>query len=386
MTPAARYQAAIDVLDAMAREDIAAEPALLRWSRGARYAGSKDRAAVRDIVFSVLRNRNSCAYFGGGAAARSLVLGYVRLTKADPAGVFTGQGHAPPPLTGDELNLVSAPVKGGVPPDMPDWLLPELEQSLGACLDDYLAVMRERAAVFLRVNILKGTSDNAIAALSEDGIETLPHPKVDGALIVRTGARRLPQSRAVVDGLIEIQDAHSQALVACLKLQQGQSALDYCAGGGGKALAMAQYTQARVAAHDQSTDRMQDIPARAARAGVDIKIGVAPGQKFDLVLCDVPCSGSGAWRRAADARWRLTPQELQDLQQRQQDILKKAGQFVKPGGRLAYATCSVLRSENEKIVNGFAHSGAGWTAPQCQRWPASALGDGFFLAVFEKRV
>lgn len=384
MTPAARYQAAIDVLDAMIRDDTGAEPALLRWSRGARYAGSKDRAAVRDILFSVQRNRNSCAHLGGGADGRALVLGFLRLTGEDPGTVYSGQGHAPAPLSSGESALFKNPVTV-LPPDMPDWLLPDLEDSLGAQLNDYLSVMRDRAAVFLRINTCKATMETAISALANDSIDTHPHPYVEGSLTVQSGARRIPQSRAFANGFFDIQDAHSQALVARLHLEKGQSTLDYCAGGGGKALAMAQYTQAQVVAHDQSAERMKDIPARAARAGADIKIDLGAGQGFDLVLCDVPCSGSGAWRRAADARWRITPQDLENLQQRQYDILKTASQFVKPGGRLAYATCSVLKAENEKIVNAFSETTADWSVPEKHRWSASAFGDGFFLAVFQNR-
>ena len=379
MTPAARYQVAIDVLDA-AGSGLAVEQALLRWSRGARYAGSGDRAAVRDIVFDVIRARRTCAARGGGETGRALVLGLLRQQGRDPETVFSGIGHAPAPLTPQE----TAAPDGGPQPDVPDWLLPHLTESLGAGLSAYLEGQRQRAPAFLRVNRLKTDGPTAQARLEADGIETKPHPTVDGCLILPEGERGLTRSSAYRDGLVEPQDAASQALVARLGVQPGQKVLDYCAGGGGKTLALAQYAQHCVDAHDANPARMADLPARADRAGAQVRIVSVPDDVYDLVLCDVPCSGSGSWRRAPEGKWTLTPEYLNYLNALQADILARSQVLVAPGGRLAYATCSVLNAENQAAINAFLARMPGWQQTDAAQWIPDDLGDGFFLAVLRR--
>ena len=197
------------------------------------------------------------------------------------------------------------------------------------------------APVFVRVNTRKATRDDAIRALAAEGIGTAPHATVATALEVTSNARRLASSGPYRDGWIELQDAHSQAVVA--DLAPGPRVLDYCAGAGGKTLALAALTGQRVTACDIDPGRMRDVPDRAARAGATVDIvpidAVAARGPFDLVLCDAPCSGSGTWRRDPEGKWALTPERLAELKAAQDGVLRAAAPLVAPGGRLIFVIC-----------------------------------------------
>ncbi|WP_300444732.1 RsmB/NOP family class I SAM-dependent RNA methyltransferase [uncultured Mameliella sp.] len=383
MTPAARVQAAIELLDRIAAGQ-AAEQALTSWGRAARYAGSKDRAAVRDLVFDALRCWRSSAALGGGDTGRARLLGLLRLREEDPAAIFTGQGHAPAPLDEDEL-AAGQPPQGAAALDLPDWLALRFLDSLGPAAEATALALRSRANVFLRVNLLRATPESALARLAEDGIRAAPHDLSPTALRVTEGARGIMRCGAYLDGLVELQDAASQAVVDLLPLEPGMRVLDYCAGGGGKALAMAARMQGGpVVAHDAAPKRMVDLPARAARAGADVRIAAKPKGDFDLVLCDVPCSGSGAWRRAPEGKWRLTETRLAELCAIQSEILNQAAGCVAKGGVLAYATCSVLAEENAAQVSGFLDRSPGWTVEDQRQFLPESGGDGFFAAVLRR--
>lgn len=376
MTPAARVQAAAEVLDRIT-DGTAAEAALTGWARSARYAGSGDRAAVRDHVFDVLRRRRSCAALGGGETGRALMLGLLRAQATAPETLFTGTGHGPAALTAPEAAAGRPPDEGPEALDMPEWLWPLLRSSLGAQAEHCARALRQRAPVMLRVNTRRATVAQAMTLLAQDDIATTPHPIAATALHVQHGARRVARSRAYADGWVELQDGSSQAAMETLDPAPGARVLDYCAGGGGKLLALAARHQARWFAHDAAPQRMKDLPARAARAGIRARIGAPQAHApYDLVLCDVPCSGSGTWRRGPDAKWRLTPDGLADLTRQQDAILAAAAPLVAPGGMLAYATCSVLVHENETRLAGLE----GWRCVLARRWPVSDGGDGFFIA------
>ncbi|TDE35259.1 RsmB/NOP family class I SAM-dependent RNA methyltransferase [Antarcticimicrobium sediminis] len=383
MTPAARVAAAIDILD----EVLAGKPveqALTGWARHSRFAGSKDRAAVRDHVFDAVRARRSLAALGGGETGRGLMLGACRRDGTDPDLLFSGVAYGPPALTPEERAAGRDPEPGAEALDIADWLWPAFRDSLGDSNEAAARALQTRAPVHLRVNLGKGGVDGAVAALAEEGIETRPHPAADTALEVVTGARRIRNSVAYRDGLVELQDAASQAVVAALPLTDGMRVLDYCAGGGGKTLAIGARAEVALFAHDALPHRMQDLPERAARAGLKVDIlepedleGAAP---FDLVLCDVPCSGSGAWRRAPEGKWRLTPQALDEVIQTQAEILDRAATLVAPGGVLAYATCSVLARENGDQIAAFLARHSGWHNSWQHAWSVVAGTDGFFSA------
>lgn len=383
MTPAARVQAAAEVLDVIAG-GVAAEAALVRWARGARFAGSKDRAAVRDHVFDVLRCRRSAAALGGGGSGRALMLGLLRLQGVDPDTVFTGAGHAPAPLSTAERSG-GQPPEGAAALDLPDWLEPLWQASLGDRADEVAEALRHRAPVMLRVNTAKATRDAARAALQTEGITADPVAISPTALRVGAGARQIAGSQVFAQGIVELQDGASQALVDELSLPISGKIMDFCAGGGGKSLAMAPRTRARLFAHDANPTRLKDLPERARRAGA--RITVLPSHRvqaeapFDLVLTDVPCSGSGAWRRAPEGKWLLTPERLDELTATQDTILDRAAGLVAQGGTLAYATCSVLAAENTDRIAAFLMRHPEWHLRARQQWLPGTDGDGFFLAI-----
>ena len=379
MTPGARVSAAIEILDAMS-EGLAAEQALTRWARQSRFAGSKDRAAVRDHVFDVLRRRCTAAYYGQGESGRALMAGLLYEQDADLDSLFNGQGHAPQPLTDQERVFPSAPADRATRLNLPDWLIPLFDQALGEKADATALALQDRAPICLRVNLARTDVAKAQDLLREEGVETQLNLLAEAALTVMEGARRIRNSHAFSEGFVELQDAASQAVVAALP--GGGRVLDYCAGGGGKALALAMDGTRKITAHDIDPRRMGDLPARAARAGVQIDTAataeVKAGGPYDLVLCDAPCSGSGAWRRAAEGKWTLTAERLTELTGIQDSILEEAAALVAPKGTLAYATCSLLREENEDRVAAFLARHDGWKISQTQRFGVTPDGDGFF--------
>ena len=383
MTPAARIAAAAEVLDRVLAGD-PAERALTGWGRGNRYAGSRDRAAVRDLVFDALRRRRSFAALGGAPTGRGLMLGAVRATGADPATLFTGDGFAPAPLSAEERTAGRAPDPGAEALDCPDWLFPVLEESLGGDRDAVLAALQTRAPVHLRVNLARGDRRDVQAALAARGIESVPHLLSPAALEVVAGARAVKADPAFLDGTIELQDAASQAVADLVPLKPGGRMLDYCAGGGGKTLAVGGRVAGSFFAHDVHPRRMSDLPARAARAGLAVRCvtpeALARLGRFDAVLVDAPCSGSGSWRRDPEGKWALTPAKLDAVVALQARILDAAAALVAPGGVLVYATCSLIAAENAAQVAGFLDRHPGWTAPWQRRFTPLDGGDGFFAA------
>lgn len=387
MTPAARFQAAIDVLDHIL-DDTPAEKALLAWARGSRFAGSKDRAAVRDHVFDVLRKKRALARLGGGETGRALILGLLRDQGGNAAEVFSGQGYGPSALTDDEAAQLAAEVTltDAETANLPDELWPLWRDSLGDDAHPAAQAGQERGPVTLRIATKNATMDQVIEVLAADDIIATPHPICETAAIVSQNPRRLAQSRAFADGWFELQDAASQMAMSWLTLDQGARVLDYCAGGGGKSLALADIKAAKVTAHDADVRRMVDLPDRAQRAGVKITTcetsDLADQPLFDAVLVDAPCSGSGTWRRAPDVKWRTSVQTVEDYAKLQLEILQKAQGFVAENGTLAYATCSVFDAENSAVVDRFLDQSKGWQLQFKTSLTPNALHDGFFIAQF----
>jgi 16S rRNA (cytosine967-C5)-methyltransferase len=355
--------------------------ALTNWGRANRYAGSGDRAAVRDIVFDVLRQKLSCAAWGGADTGRGLVLGWAR--KAGQEALFDGQGHAPAPATADEMGQEP---EGNAALDCPDWLEAPLRTGLGADFPAVMGAMQARAPVFLRVNLGRTTREEAAEALAAEGVEAVAHSLAASALEVRSGARRVQATAAYLKGLVELQDAASQAVVEMLPLRDGMAVLDLCAGGGGKTLAMAARARLRLFAHDSDRRRMADLPARAARAGVTVKIVDQPEKTgpYDLILTDVPCSGSGSWRRDPEGKWALTPARLEALLVVQAGIMDRAAATLGPGGVLGYATCSMIEAENGAQVAALMARQPGLQLVSERRFTPLEGGDGFYCAVLCK--
>lgn len=386
MTPQARLAAAAEILDLYLGGE-PAEKVLTGWARRSRFAGSGDRAAIRDHVFDAIRCRRSAAWLGGAETGRGLVIGSLRAEGRDPDSFLTGQRHALVPLT-DEERLPAPPPPEAVALDVPDWLEAELRDSLGAEFGAVMRLMRKRAGLFLRVNTTRTDREAMRVALAEEGVIAEPHPLCETALAVGAGERGLRNTAAYRDGLVELQDVASQAVAAAVPLPPGAKVLDLCAGGGGKALALAARSGGEIHVHDANSGRMTDLPARAVRAGARLRVldGTGPEAEapFDVVVTDVPCSGSGAWRRQPEAKWRLQPAGLDRILGLQRDILARAGGLVAPGGCIAYMTCSMLRPENEAQVAAFLAARPGWRREREERWSPLAGGDGFFLAILRR--
>jgi 16S rRNA (cytosine967-C5)-methyltransferase len=380
MTPGARVAAAIDVLGLIA-EGQPAEKALTSWARRSRFAGSKDRAAVRDHVFSTLRNWRSDAVRGGGETGRARMIGRLREQGDDLDAIFHGEGHAPAPLNDEERAVSTQPTVEADVWDLPDWLIAEFKTSLGDAAEATAQLLKTRAPVTLRVNVAKVTPSQATTLLADAGVEVVPNPVCDTALTITEGPRKLRNSEAYLDGFVELQDAASQAVISALPV--GQRVLDYCAGGGGKSLGMAAQKRS-VVAHDIDFDRMRDLPDRARRADAQIKLlatdMLAEEGPFDIVLVDAPCSGSGAWRRSPEAKWNLTADRLSELTAIQDEILDQVQSLVTETVTLVYATCSVIKCENEDRVAAFLARNSGWECTQSTRIDLSENGDGFFHA------
>ena len=386
MTPAARLSAAIEVLDRVLAGS-PAEQALTNWGRASRFAGSGDRAAVRDTVFAALRCRRSFAALGGGETGRGLVLGGLRSAGLDPVPLFTGEGHAPAPLTQAETQD-PAPLDALVALDCPDWLAPALQHSLGADFAPVMRLLQHRAPVFLRANRARLTRAEVQARLAAEGIATTPHGLAPDALEVTENARKIACSATYLEGLVELQDVASQAVAEAVPLAAGARVLDYCAGGGGKTLAMGARLPLQLFAHDAEPRRMRDLPGRADRAGLSVRLletaAVARAAPFDLVLADAPCSGSGSWRRDPEGKWRLTEARLTERRALQAQILDRCAGLVSAKGRLAYATCSLLDAENQTQIAHFLDRHPGWTLDKEQRLTPLQGGDGFYLAVLAR--
>lgn len=386
MTPVARYAAAIEVLDRIVSGE-AAERALTNWARGHRFAGSKDRAAIRDHVFDALRRRRSYAALGGGTSGRALILGALREAQIDPDTVFSTDRFAAPPLTAEERSAGRAPHPGAEAADCPDWLWDLVQDDLGDASERVFACQRDAAPVGLRVNLAKTDRDSLVSLLAVDGVLAQPDPRSPSALVLDGRPRGLTRLQAWHDGLFELQDAGSQWVSDQVPLADGQTMVDFCAGGGGKTLAVAGRVRGRFVAHDGEAHRMKDLPERAERAGVFVKT-VANAQDLpqaDTVVLDVPCSGSGTWRRAPDAKWALTAQRLDALTELQGQILRQAAVLVRPKGHLVYATCSVLTRENAMQIADFLGDQDDFTLLNDGKLLPDAGSDGYYCAVLQRK-
>ena len=385
MKPAARIAAAAEILDYIFSGE-PAEKVLTGWARRSRFAGSKDRAALRDIVFDALRKRNSYAARGGALTGRAVMLGRAVLQGEPVEEIFSGERFALAELSEAERKAISQDLAEKVI-NLPDWVVTQIADENGEEAAQEIGVaLEERAQVFVRANLLKATPENAIERLGAEGVIGVPHPHVRTAIKITEGARLLASSTAYQEGYVEVQDASSQAAVALLPLEQGDNVLDYCAGGGGKALAIAARTKSQVDAYDISFGRMKDIPSRATRAGAEITCHQQPPEQlYDLVFCDAPCSGSGTWRRTPDMKWRFSEARMVALQAQQAEVLRKAAPLVRAGGFLAYATCSILRAENFAQVKAFVDDSGEFSLVDDHSWLVSEEGDGFYLAILQKQ-
>ncbi len=443
MTPAARLSAAIELLDLIEQSNMAAEGIVRSYFRARRYAGSTDRRTTSERVYAVIRNRARLDWWIAGAAgdlepaSRTRVLAaLVLLDQENPETLetlFNGGGHGPAPLSPDErelaANLAGKPLHHdampeGVLGEVSEWLTPMLQQQFGADFTTEMAALNTPATVDVRVNIGRVTRQQARKSLLRDGIKSEDTPLSVVGLRLCDHAR-LEDTKAFKKGLIDVQDEGSQLIALLCQVKPGMTVIDYCAGAGGKSLALAdfmglqgnEHAAGRLIACDVSAKRLARMDERLKRAGTEAVERYAleaddlpPGLKdgADRVLVDAPCSGSGAWRRHPEARWRLTPERLNEHLADQRTVLHEAAKLVKPGGHLIYATCSLLGQENEDQIAWFlAQHDKFQVLPMGQVWveaigiaappgtvrsdslslsPARTGTDGFYCAVLGKKL
>ncbi len=375
MKPAAHTAAAIEVLADLDAHHRPAADALKDWGRSHRFAGSKDRAQIASLVYDVLRKRASLAWHMGAETPRALVLGALAIARGMDAdaitAAFADSPHAPEALSASERtalasgNLDDAPdwVRG----DYPQWLDPHLARVFGEDRAAEGAALAERAPLDLRVNTLKTTRENALAELEHLGAEPTPHAPSGIRIPLLADGRGPPVQTepAFINGLVEIQDEGSQIAALMANAKPGDRVIDLCAGAGGKTLALsaAMNNSGRIFAHDRDIRRLKPLYERAERAGVqnievrsphraqDVLADLA--DTADLVVIDAPCTGIGTWRRNPDAKWRLRADALETRKKEQDSVLANAARLVKPGGRIAYITCSLLADENEDRLQSF---------------------------------
>jgi 16S rRNA (cytosine967-C5)-methyltransferase len=375
MTPAARLSAAVEVLaDLEARRRPAAD-ALKDWGLAHRFAGSGDRAGIAGLVYDALRRKASAAYLMGEESPRAVLLGMLRLERGlDPAAIAKladGSRFAPAPLTDAEQAQLRDGTLADAPPhvagDYPEWLDPHLARVLGPERAQEGAALARRAPLDLRVNTLKADRDKAAAALAHlDPQPTRWSP--DGLRIALAPDARnvaVHAEPAFLAGQVEVQDEGSQLAALLSGAKAGMQVVDLCAGAGGKTLALAALMEnhGQIFATDLDKRRLAPIHERLARAGTrNVQVKTPRGKEdavadkaghIDLVLIDAPCTGTGTWRRNPDAKWRVRPGALAERIKEQAAVLDRAAPLLKPGGRIAYVTCSLLAEENGDQVRGF---------------------------------
>ena len=376
MRDGGRIEAAIGVLEQVETARRPSRLALKAWSDTARYAGSGDRAFVAGLVLDALRRRRSAAWRMEQDSPRGAVLGVLALHWNWPtdriAAAFAEAPHGPGALSAAEAARITEPrdlagAPDAVAADLPDWLAPSFARVFGDRVRTEAEALARRAPVDLRVNTLK--SDPARALRAAEALGAHPVPGLPLALRIDppAAAERTPSVESLpefVKGWMEVQDAGSQVAAACAGDIAGAQVLDFCAGGGGKtlALAAAMGSTGQIYAYDSDARRLADTVRRGERAGIrnlQVRTPLRPDPlkdlvgRMDLVFIDAPCSGSGAWRRHPDTKWRLTPEALARRQADQDAVLDGGVPYVRPGGRLIYVTCSVLAEENEDRVAAF---------------------------------
>ena len=431
MTPAARIQAAIELLDEVLATDRAADGVTSAYFRNRRYIGAGDRRSISDQIWRMLRHRARLAWALGTDhpsgrlfVAANLVRGEGKSVDA-VAGLYSGAKNGPTPLAANEKRMVERVAErpagrddSAMPREVrlecPWWLFEKFDAAFGADADKELSALDSEAALDLRVNTLKASREEVLANLKAESLTAAPTPL--SPVGIRMPARiSLGDHAGFRDGLFEVQDEASQLCAQLVDARPGQAVMDLCAGAGGKTLAIAAAMQnkGRVIACDVSVGRLERSKLRLRRAGVhnatlriledNDKWVRRQAGGFDRVLVDAPCSGTGAWRRNPDARWHLKPENLDSLRATQDSVLEQGATLVKLGGRLIYATCSLLPEENAERVGAFlaGHSefkpvpiAAVWAdvfsmpCPSTDEFltltPARYGTDGFFVAVLER--
>jgi 16S rRNA (cytosine967-C5)-methyltransferase len=375
MTPGARLSAAIEVLESIEKERRPAADALKSWGLAHRYAGSGDRAAIAGVVFDALRRHSSSAWLMGADTPRAIVLGMLKRERGMAADAIVkladGSKYAPAPLSGEERTRLETVSLDGAPPhiagDYPEWLDPYLAKSFGGTRAEEGAALASRAPLDLRVNALKAAREDAQEVLADLTPQETPWSPLGLRIALAADAKSpaVHAEPAFLKGLVEVQDEGSQLAALFSGAKAGEQVLDLCAGAGGKTLALAAMMEnkGQLFATDDDKRRLAPIHDRLTRSGarnVQVRTPKSVGTelddlkgRMDLVLIDAPCTGTGAWRRNPDAKWRIRPGSLEQRVKDQVEVLDRAVPLLKTGGRIAYITCSVLDEENGAQVRAF---------------------------------
>jgi 16S rRNA (cytosine967-C5)-methyltransferase len=423
MRPGARQQAAIEILTSLETQRRPAADAVKEWMLSHRFAGSKDRAEIGDLVFGALRWKQSSAFRLGADTPRAWVWGALRWgfgwSAEQIAQSCVDDPHAPgAPSEAERAALESATLDGApahIAGDYPEWLDASFARMFGDERAEEGAALAAPAPLDLRVNTLKTTREKLVAALGEapklkEAPGVTPYA-ADGVRIPWLQGRTFPWAteQSFLKGWFEVQDEGSQLAALFAEAAPGMQVADVCAGGGGKTLALAAMMQGKgqIYAYDVDGRRLAPLKERADRAGAhNIQIRTPMRTKdaledlrerMDVVFVDAPCSGSGTWRRNPDSKWRLRPNALAKRLEEQREALALAAPLVKRGGRLVYVTCSVLPEENEDQIAAFVASYAGFAPVGLSAsFPALARGhalqmtprltgcDGFFVAALRR--
>jgi 16S rRNA (cytosine967-C5)-methyltransferase len=375
MTPSARLAAAIEIFEILERERRPAADALKAWGLAHRFAGSGDRAGIAGLVYDALRRRASSAFIMGADTPRAILLGMLKRERGVDADTIAkladGSQYAPEPLTAGERERLATADISNAPPhvagDYPEWLDTHFARAFGDARAEEGAALAARAPLDLRVNTLKAEHEAAAKMLSDVKPETARWSPWGLRLRLAADAKSpaIHAEPAFLKGLIEVQDEGSQLAALFSAAKPGEQAIDLCAGAGGKTLALAAMMQnkGQLYATDDDKRRLAPIHDRLKRSGarnVQVRTPKSIGGEIDdlaghmdLVLIDAPCTGTGAWRRNPDAKWRMRPGALEQRQKEQAEILDRAVPLLKAGGRIAYITCSVLEEENGAQVRAF---------------------------------
>ncbi len=375
MTPSARLSAAIEVFAEIEARRRPASDALKDWGLSHRFAGSGDRAAIAGLVYDALRRKSSAAWLMGEASARAALIGMLRrergLETPAIAALCNGARYAPEPLTEQEKTALAGGALADAPAhvrgDYPEWLDANLARAFGDERADEGAALASRAPLDLRINTLKAERDDVMPKLEHLHAEPARWSPV-GLRIRLAADAKSPAIHAeplYLKGQIEIQDEGSQLAALLAGANPGEQVIDLCAGAGGKTLALAGVMEnhGQIYASDSDKRRLAAIHERIARAdahNIQVRTPAGPADvlgdlaaRADLVLVDAPCTGIGTWRRNPDAKWRIRPGALAERIKQQEAALERASALVKPGGRIAYVTCSVLAEENGDQVRAF---------------------------------
>ena len=406
MQQAGRYQAVMELLEKIFKGDIPADRVINDYMRERKFIGSKDRRFVSDVVWNIIRNKMKLEFDTESSDIRRWVMLYIgRYTTDKVEDIFSGEKYAPAALSDEEKSWIETeneePYPAYVEAEVPQWVFEKIKDL------EFFKALNAPAPADFRINVKN--REKLIADLTAEGYEV--RPCFYSPIGIRSDRRiSLGNCLAYQNGEIEVQDEASQLAAMLCDVRPQHKIMDYCCGAGGKSLALAYLmdNQGKVLAHDISAARLEAIKPRMQRLGIkNIELtdfAATTDRDFDRFILDAPCSGSGTWRRSPDAKFRLTPEYLEKLNQTQRELLDIAYDKTKSGGRIIYITCSIFKDENENIVEPFvkAHGDVRllnlrelWEQKLKAPYPCIsneylrlsplATGtDGFFLAIIEK--